>query len=126
MEKGIPSNIYKEHIIELYKSPSNLGNLKDATHEKTAHNTVCGDEITVQLLVKDGVVQDVKFSGSGCVIAIVASSMLTDKIKDMKVKDVLSMKPEEVLSMLKAKLSPARMKCALLALDAAKGALKNA
>ncbi len=124
MSHEIPADMYREEILELYKSPSNFGELKDKSHEHTAHNTVCGDEITVQLLVKDGVIKDVKFSGSGCVISIVASSLLTNKIKGMKVSEVKKMTGEQVLGMLKTKLNPARIKCALLALEAVKGALK--
>lgn len=124
MEKGIPSDMYREHLIELYKSPSNFGELENPTHEKTAHNAICGDEITVQLLVEGDTIKDIKFSGSGCVISMVASSLLTDKIKGMKISEVKKLKAEDMLELLKTKLSPARVKCALLALEAVRGALK--
>ena len=124
MEKGIPSEMYKEHILELYKSPSNFGALKKPTHEKTEYNSVCGDEITVQMFIKDEKIKDIKFGGSGCVISMVAASMLTDKIKGMKISDIKNMKGEDVLGMLNMKLNLARVKCALLAFEAVKGALK--
>jgi len=120
----IPEDMYKEHILELYKSPSNFGILENASHEATEYNSICGDEVTVQLLVKEGVVKDIKFSGSGCVISIVAASLLTDKVKGMKVKDIKILKPQEMLNLLKLKLNPARVKCALIGLEAVKGALK--
>ena len=124
--KSIPNDMYREHILELYKNPSNFGALKkNKTHEKTAYNSVCGDEITVQLFVKDNIVKDVKFSGSGCVISMVSASMLTDKIKGMSVSEVKNMKGEEFISIIKMKLNPARIKCALLGLEAVKGALEN-
>ena len=88
MEKGIPSNMYKEYILELYKSPRNLGILKNPTHEHTEYNSLCGDEMTIQMIVKNGKVQDAKFSGSGCVISIVSSSLLTDKIRGMPVSEI--------------------------------------
>ena len=124
MTNEIPSGMYKEHILELYKSQSNFGILENATHKYTSYNSVCGDEITVNLLVKEGVVKDVKFGGSGCVISIVASSLLTNKIKSMKVSEVKKIRPEEVLELLKVKLNLARIKCALLGFEAVKGALK--
>ena len=116
--------MYKEHILELYKSPSNFGTLKKASHEKTAYNSVCGDEITVQMIIKDDIIKDVKFSGSGCVISIISASMLTDRIKGLKVKDVKNIGADDILKMLKIKLNPARIKCALLGFEAVKGALK--
>ena len=116
--------MYKEHILELYKSPSNFGALKKPTHEKTEYNSVCGDEITVQMFIKDEKIKDIKFGGSGCVISMVAASMLTDKIKGMKISDIKNMKGEDVLGMLNMKLNLARVKCALLAFEAVKGALR--
>jgi len=62
MERGIPSSMYREHILELYKSPSNFGILKNATSEATEYNSICGDEITVQLLIKNKNISNVKFS----------------------------------------------------------------
>lgn len=124
MEQGIPSDMYKEHILELYKSPSNFGTLKKPTHEKTSYNSLCGDEITVQLIVKNSVVHDVKFRGSGCVISLVAASLLTDKIKSMSVSEIKSLKAEQVLDLLNIKLNAARAKCALLSFEAVRGALK--
>src|SRR3990167_5510495 len=120
MTHEIPDDMYKEHILELYKSPSNFGTLSAPTNEKTAYNSVCGDEITVQLLVKNGIVKDVKFSGSCCVISIISASMLTDRIKGKTIDSIKKLKAEDVLSILKMKLNPARIKCALLSLEAVK------
>ena len=124
MSHEIPDDMYREHILELYKSPSNFGVLSSPTHKKTAYNSVCGDEITVELIIKTNIIKDIKFSGSGCVISMVASSILTDKLKGMPTGSVKNMKGEEVLELLKLKLNPARIKCALLCLEAVKGALK--
>jgi len=50
--------------------------------------------------------------------------MLTDRIKGLKVKDVKNIGADDILKMLKIKLNPARIKCALLGFEAVKGALK--
>jgi len=128
MEIGVPGNIYREHLIELYKSPSNYGSLENSTHQATEYNSLCGDEITMSLIIKgkgnEKKIEDIKFSGSGCVMSIVSSSMLTDKIKNMKVSEVKKLSHEDILKMLKIKLNPARIKCALLPLEAVRKALK--
>jgi len=121
---GIPEDMYREHILELYKSPRNIGLIKNPTHEHTEHNSICGDEIKIQLLIKEGKIQDAKFSGSGCVISIVASSMLTDKLKGLNVEKAKGFTPENLMELLKIKITPARIKCALLPLEAVKKALK--
>ena len=41
-------------------------------------NPLCGDELHVELLVTDGVVEDVRYNGRGCAISQAAASMLSD------------------------------------------------
>ena len=124
MEYGIPSKIYSKHILELYKNSSNFGNLKDANYSATESNSVCGDEITIQLLVKKGIVKQAKFSGSGCVLSIVASSLFTSKIKGMKIQDIKRIKKEDVLKLLRIKIGTSRRKCVFLPIEAVQKALK--
>jgi nitrogen fixation NifU-like protein len=124
MERGIPSSMYREHILELYKSPSNFGILENATSEATAYNSICGDEITVQLLIKNKKISNVKFSGSGCVLSMVASSLLTEKIKGMKLESVMKLEKKDILKLLKIPIISSRIKCVLLPIQATKKALK--
>ena len=124
MEKINYENIYPRHILELYKNPSNFGLLENPTHESTEYNSICGDEITVQILVKDGKISNAKFSGSGCVLSIVVASLLTNKIKGMKIKDVKNLDKDDIKKLFKTKINSARIKCALLPLEATKKALK--
>lgn len=124
MEQGIPSDMYREHIMDLYKNPSNFGIMKNPTHKKTEYNSLCGDEITVQLRVKEGKVKDVKFNGSGCVISMVSASLITEKIKEMSTEEIKKLNNKDILDLLKIRISPARIKCALLPLEATKRALR--
>ena len=124
MERGIPSSMYREHILELYKSPSNFGILENATSEATEYNSICGDEITVQLLIKNKKISNVKFSGSRCVISLVSSSLLTDKLKGMRIKDAMNLEKKDILGLLKVPIISSRIKCALLPIQAMKKALK--
>lgn len=123
-DENFPSEMYKEHILELYKSPENYGELKNATHKHTETNASCGDEITLQLIVKDGKIADVKFYGSGCVMSTVSSSMLSSKIKGMKVEDAKKLSRDDVIKMLKINVNAGRIKCVVLPLYALKNALK--
>ncbi len=117
-------DMYREHIMDLYKNPSNFGELKYPDYEKTEYNAICGDEITIQIKSKKDEIKDVKFNGSGCVISMVSASLLTDKIKGMKIEEARKMKKEEVLKLLKIRINPGRIKCVLLSFDSLKGALK--
>lgn len=118
------SEMYKQEMLEIYKNPENKGELKNATVSCTEFSPTCGDKITVQLIISDDKIQDAKFSGSGCVISVVSSDLIIEKIKGMKIEDVKKMTSQEALSILKIKLSPARIKCALVCFAAIKKAIK--
>jgi len=117
MNETFSDKIYKEHIMELYKSPKNYGELKNPTHSHTETNSSCGDEITLQLEVKDGKIENIKFNGSGCVMSLVSSSLLTDKIKGMDLEEAKKLSKEDILELIKIKVNPSRMKCVLLSLE---------
>lgn len=119
------SNMYREHIMDLYKNPSNFGELKSPTNEHTEYNSLCGDEISVQIISENGRIKDIKFNGSGCVISMVSASLFTDKIKGIKLSEVKKLGKEDILELLKIKINPARLKCAFLPFEAVKGALKK-
>jgi nitrogen fixation NifU-like protein len=120
---NLSEKMYREHILELYRNPSNFGEIKNPTHKHTETNSLCGDEITVQLIIEDEKISDVKFNGSGCVMSMVSSSLLTDKIKNMKITDVKKHDKKDILELLKISINPARLKCVLLPLDSMTGAL---
>ena len=112
-------NLYHEDILEHYKDPQHYGLLTDATHKKIAMNPTCGDQFTFTIKVDDsGVIQDVGFEGEGCAISTASASMLTDEIIGKPLADVVQMNKEFVLELIGLELSPARLKCALLPLEA--------
>lgn len=119
------SDIYRQHIMELYKEPKNFEEMKNPTHEYEETSPTCGDEIKIQLKIKKGKVEDAKFYGSGCVISVVSSSLLTEKLKGMDMKDIEKMNKDDVLDMIGIKLNPARLGCALIPLKAAQKAIKK-
>jgi nitrogen fixation NifU-like protein len=73
--------LYREVILDHYRNPRNRGHLEspDATAEGV--NPLCGDEITIELALSDGVVSDVAISGQGCSISQSSASMMTEAIK---------------------------------------------
>ncbi|MDP9381700.1 MAG: SUF system NifU family Fe-S cluster assembly protein [Chloroflexota bacterium] len=114
-------DFYREYILDHYRNPRNRGTIEapDITYEDS--NPLCGDEIRIDLTVRDGVVDDVKFSGRGCAISQASVSMLTEMIEGMPVDEVKQITKEDVLEMLGIPLTPVRVKCALLGLKVLKG-----
>lgn len=117
-------DLYRDEILEHYREPHNFGTLDapDASYE--GHNPLCGDRITMMLIVDgDGAVSDVAFSGRGCAISQASASMLTDEIKGRPVSEIEDMTNQDILDLLGIEISPARLKCALLSLDTLQHAL---
>lgn len=112
-----------EILLDHYKDPRNFGHLEDpdAVHEEG--NPSCGDQIRMELKLKDDRVEDVRFSGKGCAISQAAASMLTEEIKGKPLSEIRKMGKREMLDLLGVEVNPMRLKCALLALKVVKGAL---
>src|SRR5450432_4231475 len=70
-------SLYQETILDHYKSPSNQGAIDGPHVAIHQENPSCGDQITLQLLIDDDVVKDVKFTGAGCAISQASASMMT-------------------------------------------------
>ncbi|MFM9138573.1 MAG: Fe-S cluster assembly sulfur transfer protein SufU, partial [Actinomycetota bacterium] len=81
-------DLYREIILDHYRTPRNRGELDPPAVSAEGHNPLCGDEIRIFLDVKDGVVADVKFSGSGCSISQSSASMMTSAVKGKKIAQV--------------------------------------
>ena len=116
-------DMYRDYILDHYKNPHNYGELPGATHHYHDTNPLCGDEITVFLLVgDDGRLNDVHFIGRGCAISQASASILTDEVKGKTLDELREYGRDKVLADLGITISPARVKCALLSLKALKGA----
>jgi len=63
---------------------------------------------------------DVRFSGEGCAISRASASLLSDMIKGMDKESVMHLNKETVIKLLHTTLTPSRIKCATLPLEALK------
>lgn len=117
-------DIYSETILDHFQNPHHAGALARPTVTITEHNPLCGDTIKLDLIIKNGIVTDVGFVGSGCAISQAAMSLLADAIQGKKVSVLKKLTPTKIYDLLHVPISPGRAKCALLGFTALQNALK--
>ena len=73
------SNLKRSIIIDNYQNPKNRGIPDDETYIKINSNSVsCIDNIDIYVKLKDNVIEDIKYEGEACVIAISSTSILSE------------------------------------------------
>lgn len=136
--------IYTELIMEHNRSKHNKGPLEDADASVRGHNPNCGDDLTVHLKVNKGVLEDIRYEGTGCAISEASASIMIDLLKGESLEmakektgmfmgmikdEVPEDEAEEVLEdaaiLSNIRNMPARVKCAVLAWHALEQAMEK-
>ncbi len=131
-DPGLDS-LYQEIILDHYKNPHHKG-LREPFEAEVHHvNPTCGDEVTLRVHVRDGIVDDVSYDAVGCSISQASASVMTDLVIGKPVDEAMSIH-QEFLTLMQGKGTvvpdedvledgiafagvakfPARVKCALL------------
>lgn len=137
-------DLYQEMLLDHHKHPRNRGNLEGANHRAEGYNPLCGDKVTVYLLLRDNVIEKLSFEGTGCAICTASCSVMTEILKGKTETDaenlfgefhelVMSDPDAEVDATKLGKLAifagvrefPMRVKCATLAWHTMRAAIKT-
>ena len=111
-------SIYQEEILAHYHDPQNFGRLAKPTNTSDLSNPLCGDTIAMDILLKDDIVTDCKYDAKGCAISIASASLLSEYCKGKPKEELLRLDKNFIIELLGIDLSPNRLKCALLPLEA--------
>lgn len=109
---------YQKALMEHFRNPQNKKKIENANFSSGQDNPSCGDTVSISGIIEDGVVKEIGFEGSGCVISMASVSMLTEACKGKTVEEILSLTKSDILKMLGLELGPNRLQCALLPLEA--------
>jgi nitrogen fixation protein NifU and related proteins len=77
-------------ILEIASHTENNKIIKNFTHKSKNKNPLCGDEMEISLIVKNGVVQDMGYQCKSCIYCQASVSLLSRKIKDKKIEEIES------------------------------------
>jgi SUF system NifU family Fe-S assembly protein len=136
-------NLYRQVIMDNYKNPRHKGLMNDETYH-TSHikNPTCGDDITIQSKVEDGLVKDIRHEGTGCSICCSSASVMSEVLIGKTIEEaetiletylnMLSNKEfdeevelEDAIAYIGVRQFPSRIKCASIAWKAFEDTLKE-
>ena len=80
-------DLYKEIILDHYRSPRNQGELDPPAHRCEGFNPLCGDEVIVYVSLIDQKIEDIRIGGQGCSISQASASMMTEIIKGKSISE---------------------------------------
>ncbi len=124
--------LYQEVILDHSKAPRNFKFPEGANRSAQGDNPLCGDNLTVKIVLDGARVVDIGFQGSGCAISQAAASTMTEMVKGKSTDEInaifenyhdVVMGKAEINEELLGKLAvfagvaefPMRVKCATLA-----------
>ncbi len=120
--------MYSEKVMEHFRHPHNMGEMKNADGIGRVGNPVCGDmmEMYIKVEKRKGreILKDVKVKTFGCVAALATSSMITDMVKGKPLEEAEGISNKAVAEALDG-LPPVKMHCSVLAADALRDAIKD-
>ncbi len=82
------NDLYRDIILDHYRSPRHRGSLASPTASHEGLNPLCGDEVTVDIAVRDDRITDVAYRGSGCSISQSSASMMTEAVLGKRLDEV--------------------------------------
>jgi nitrogen fixation NifU-like protein len=80
-------DLYQEVILDHNRQPRNCYVMDCANRTADGHNPLCGDTVKVYLKIKDGIIEEISFQGSGCAICTSSTSLMTESVKGKPVEE---------------------------------------
>ena len=118
--------MYSKEVMDLFKCPKNLGEMKNPDAVGEVGNPQCGDIMRIYLRINkdNNKIEDIKFQTMGCIAAISTSSMVTELAKGKTLEQAKKITNKDVAESLKG-LPPIKMHCSNLAADALKKPIES-
>lgn len=133
--------LYRETILEHAVHPVGYQQDIDTTHRCELHNPLCGDHITLELSIENGLIKEASFDGESCAICTASASLLCKHLPQQQLDDLkdwsadldkaLNGEQETLYTaeflqpLLGVKAYPGRIRCAWLPWEAALSAIKS-
>jgi nitrogen fixation NifU-like protein len=135
-------DLYQELILDHYRRKRGEGSLDEPSVAVDQNNPLCGDEIHLELGIRDGRVVELAHTGQGCSISQASASMMSEAITGRSLDEALGLVEHfrqmmhggeagdeerlgDAIALEGVAKYPVRIKCALLGWMAAKDAIQT-
>ena len=118
------ANPYGPTLLKHFRAPDNRGTVRNATITQEGTNPLCGDRVRIEMLVKDDIVIDAKFSANACAICVAATDVLTGLVQGAPLDEVETLSVADLRRALDAEIPVARMNCVRLPLTIMHGGVQ--
>lgn len=115
---------YTKKTLDHFRHPKNIGSLKNPDGQGEVGNMVCGDQLSFFLKVEKGIIKNVKFLSFGCASNIATASILTERVKGMKIAQAKKMSWSKIVSDLGG-LPQQKVHCSVMAIEGLRKAIAD-
>ncbi|GMO45744.1 MAG: iron-sulfur cluster assembly scaffold protein [Termitinemataceae bacterium] len=120
--------LYSDTVKKHFENPQNVLLEDESTFDNNGRgqtgNIKCGDQMMMLLKIEDDIIKDVRWKTYGCASAIASTSMLSEVIKGMSIKDAYNVKPEDLVQKLGG-LPDNKIHCSVLGDKALRAAIDD-
>lgn len=123
---------YTDKVMDHFRNPRNVGEIKDADGIGKVGNVRCGDVMYIYIKVgtrevegkQEEYIEDIKFKTLGCAAAVAASSMTTELARGKSLKEAHKITRDDINESL-GKLPAPKYHCSILSADGIKKAIED-
>ena len=83
------NQLYTDIILEYNNDKTNKREISCPTISEHGHNANCGDDIKLQVVLKDGVIADIAYTGNGCAISQASTAMMAELLQGRTIPEAL-------------------------------------
>ena len=120
--------IYSEIVKEHFMNPKNVLMEDESTFNSNGRgmtgNIKCGDQMLMLLKIENDIISDLRWKTYGCASAIASTSMLSEIVKGMNIKDAYEIRPEDLVKKLGG-LPDFKIHCSVLGDKALRAAIDD-
>ena len=117
--------MYSKKLMNRFKNPKFVGEMKNADAVGQEGNVKCGDIMKIFLKVKNEKIIKIKFQTYGCIAAIASSDAMCELAKGKTLKQALKITPKDIVKKMGGEVPPIKFHCSILGTKALKNAIKN-